>query len=141
MTKDVIISILGNQNHLDSSPDEIQMMTTGTLTVTDRGYELRYEETEVTGMVGTTTVILIEGARVTLMRTGEICSQMVFEEGRRHHSIYSTPYGDLEIGIATRHLLSTVSQTGGTLEIDYSMEIDHGLAGYNSFRISVREKG
>ena len=109
MTKDVIISILSSQDHLEGGPDEIRLMSTGTMTVTDRGCELRYEETEVTGMAGTTTVILIEGVRVTLMRTGEVCSQMVFEEGRRHHSVYSTPYGNLEIGIVTSRLENTIS--------------------------------
>ena len=38
MTKDVIISILSSQDHLEGGPDEIRLMSTGTMTVTDRGY-------------------------------------------------------------------------------------------------------
>ena len=30
---------------------------------------------------------------------------------------------------------------GGSIEIDYAIEIDHALAGQNLFRIHVREKG
>lgn len=140
MTKQVMISIVSKQDHLDGKPDQITLMTEGTLTADAGRYELRYEETEVTGMAGTTTVILIEGERVTLMRMGEICSQMVFEQGRRHHSVYSTPYGNLEVGVSTRSLSNSIGENGGRLDIDYSMELDHALAGYHAFRISVRER-
>ncbi|MCD8047457.1 MAG: DUF1934 domain-containing protein [Clostridiales bacterium] len=138
MTKDVIISIRGAQEYEGTDNDAVQLMTAGQLTQMADGYELSYQESEVTGMEGTTT-FQIQGPRVTLLRTGTVCSQMVFEEGRRHLSLYSTPYGNLEVGIATSRLDSSISPTGGNLEIDYSIEIDHALAGYNCFRISVKE--
>ncbi len=139
MTKDVIISIRGAQEYEGADNDAVQLMTAGQLTQMADGYELSYQESEVTGMEGTTTTFQIQGPRVTLLRTGTVCSQMVFEEGRRHLSLYSTPYGNLEVGIATSRLSSSISPTGGDLEIDYSIEIDHALAGYNCFRISVKE--
>ncbi len=139
MTKDVIISIRGAQEYEGADNDAVQLMTAGQLTQMADGYELSYQESEVTGMEGTTTTFQIQGPRVTLLRTGTVCSQMVFEEGRRHLSLYSTPYGNLEVGIATSRLDSSISPTGGKLEIDYSIEIDHTLAGYNCFRISVKE--
>ncbi|MCD8382605.1 MAG: DUF1934 domain-containing protein [Clostridiales bacterium] len=139
MTKDVIISIRGAQEYEGADNDAVQLMTAGQLTQKGDDYELSYQESEVTGMEGTTTTFQIQGPRVTLLRTGTVCSQMVFEEGRRHLSLYSTPYGNLEVGIATSRLDSSISPTGGNLEIDYSIEIDHALAGYNCFRISVKE--
>lgn len=36
---------------------------------------------------------------------------------------------------------SDLSASGGSIEIDYAIEIDHALAGQNLFRIQVREKG
>ena len=64
---------------------------------------------------------------------------MVFETGRRHMSLYSTPYGSMEIGIVARKLHSTLDQDGGKLEIDYDIEINHSLMGQSLFRIDVRE--
>ena len=83
----------------------------------------------------------IEPKRVTLLRVGEVNSQMVFEEGRRHLSMYNTPYGALSVGVNTRKMRTQLSDKGGSIEIDYAIEIDHALAGQNLFRISVREKG
>lgn len=135
----VIISIKGSQVN-ENGPDEMELVTEGTLVChgTDR-YTISYEETELTGLEGTTTVLDIEGGRVTLLRQGTLNSQMVFEEGRRHLSMYETPYGSLSIGVNTRRMRSTVGESGGDLEIDYAIEVDNLLAGRNLFKMNVRK--
>ena len=65
---------------------------------------------------------------------------MVFEEGRRHLSMYDTPYGSLAVGINTRKMRYDLGNSGGSIEINYAIEIDHAVAGENLFRIQVREK-
>ena len=72
-------------------------------------------------------------------REGGVNSQMVFQEGRRHMSMYNTPYGAIEIGISTRHLMADLHAQGGNIEIDYAIEVDHALAGRNIFQINVKE--
>ena len=85
------------------------------------------------------TTIQVDGEQVTLMRVGEFTSQMVFQEGRRHLSMYNTPYGAMAIGVNTRHLLAELNDQGGDIEIDYSIEIDHALAGRSVFQIKIKE--
>ncbi len=136
----VIISIKGKQIYAEDSPDEIELVTAGTLKWEGRGkYSISYQESELTGLEGTTTRLLVDGGKVTLLREGNINSQMVFEEGRRHLSMYETPYGALSIGVNTRRMRSTLSDTGGDLEIDYAIEIDNLLAGRNLFRMNVKK--
>ncbi len=140
MNDNVIISIKGKQIYAESSPDEMELVTAGTLKREGRGkYSISYQESELTGLEGTTTKLLIDGGRVTLVREGNINSQMVFEEGRRHLSMYETPYGALSIGVNTRRMRSTVDEGGGDLEIDYALEIDNLLAGQNQFRMNVKK--
>ena len=140
MTDNVIISIKGKQLYDESSPDEIELVTAGTLRREGRGrYTISYQESELTGLEGTTTRLLIDGGRVTLLREGSINSQMVFEEGQRHLSMYETPYGALSIGVNTRRMRSTVDEGGGELEIDYALEIDNLVAGQNLFRMNVKK--
>ena len=139
MTDNVIISIKGSQYDGDGGPEEMELVTPGSLTGDGRGgYTISYEESELTGLEGTTTVLRIEGGRVTLLREGSVNSQMVFEEGRRHLSMYETPYGSLSVGINTKRMRNTVGEDGGDLEIDYAVEIDNLLAGQNLFRMSVK---
>lgn len=139
MEKDVIISIRGTQDYSGTDPDTMELVTEGKLAVQDGALCLSYEESELTGMEGTTTVFQVEPQKVTLLRLGSVQSEMVFEEGRRHMSLYSTPYGNMEIGVRARRLNSTLELTGGRLEIDYDIEINHMLAGQSLFRIDVRE--
>lgn len=134
----VIVSIKSRQVN-ENGPDEMELVTEGRLERHSEGsYTISYEETELTGLEGTTTVLHIDGPRVTLRREGTVNSQMVFEEGRRHLSMYETPYGSLSVGIDTRRMKNTVGESGGDLEIDYAIEIDNLLAGRTMFHMNVR---
>ena len=138
MHDNVIISIKGRQVN-ENGPDEMELVTAGQLVCSEGGVTVSYQETELTGLEGTTTVVRVDGPRVTLLREGSINSQMVFEEGQRHLSMYETPYGSLSVGILTRRMRSTLGEAGGDLEIDYAIEIDHLLAGQNIFRMNVKK--
>ncbi len=139
MEKDVIISIKGVQRYENGDPDTMELVTEGRLEREGSNYTLSYQESVLTGLEGTLTTFQIEPERVTLMRVGEYNSQMVFQEGRRHMSMYNTPYGAMSIGVNTRHLLADLSDEGGDIEIDYAIEIDHSVAGRNTFQIRIKE--
>ncbi len=141
MEKRVIISIKGMQNYEGTDPDTVELVTQGRLLdCGEDGLSLSYQESELTGMEGTLTTFQVEkSGRVTLMRLGEFNSEMVFEEGRRHLSLYQTPYGDLSVGIRANRVRNSLGMNGGDLEIDYAIEIDHALAGQSLFQIHVRE--
>ena len=141
MTDNVIISIKGKQLYAESAPEEMELVTSGTLKRDGAGgYTVSYQETELTGLEGTVTKLHIRDGQVTLLREGSINSQMVFEEGRRHLSMYETPYGALSVGISTRRMRSTLGEAGGELEIDYAIEIDNLIAGQNLFRMNVKKQ-
>ena len=133
MEENVIISIKGSQLYEGQDPDVTELVTAGTLRREQEGYTIAYQETELTGLEGTTTKLRIEGPRVTLLRQGSVNSQMIFEVGRKHLSMYETPYGALAVGIETRRLKNTV-------DIDYAIEIDNLLAGKSLFQLNVKKK-
>jgi len=78
--------------------------------------------------------------RVILRRSGSVNSQMVFEEGRQHTSLYETPYGELSVDIQTSRLLHNLTERGGLMEIKYSIAVEHVVTGRNCFKIRVRRK-
>ena len=139
MEKEVIISIKGMQEFEQTGKDSIELVTRGSLNRTAGLLTLSYEESELTGLEGTLTTIQVEPERVTMMRTGQVNTQMVFQEGRRHLAMYNTPYGAMTVGINTRHLFAELSDEGGDIEIDYNIELDHAVAGRNIFKINVRQ--
>ena len=136
----VLLSIRGEQYLDDIDPDATELMTEGIMEVTDDGIVLSYEESELTGMEGTTTTFEVKGPRVTLTRSGAVNSQMVFEEGRQHTSLYETPFGELSVDIQTSELKHNLSERGGLMEIKYSIAVEHTVTGRNCFKIRVRRK-
>ena len=140
MEENVIISIKGSQLYEGQDPDVTELVTAGTLRREQEGYTIAYQETELTGLEGTLTTFQIERGRITLLRMGSVNSEMVFEVGRKHLSMYETPYGALAVGIETRRLKNTVDEAGGDLEIDYAIEIDNLLAGKSLFQLNVKKK-
>ena len=136
----VLLSIRGEQYFDGIDPDQTELMTEGTLELTEQGLRLSYDETALTGMEGTTTTFAVEGGRVTLTRSGSVNSQMIFEEGRQHTSLYETPYGELTVDIQTSCLRHNLTERGGIMEIKYSIAVEHTVTGRNCFKIRVKRK-
>lgn len=136
----VMLFIRGEQYFDDIDPDETELMTEGTLEMTEDGLRLSYAESALTGMEGTVTAFEVAGERVILTRTGSVNSQMVFEEGRQHTSLYETPFGELSVDIQTSLLRHNLTELGGVMEIRYSIAVEHDVTGRNCFKIRVRRK-
>ena len=135
-----MLSIRGEQYFDGIDPDAQELMTEGTMTLTEDGMVLAYQETALTGMEGTTTRFQVQGPRVILTRSGTVNSQMVFEEGRQHTSLYETPFGELSVDIQTSVLKHNLTERGGLMEIKYSIAVEHTVTGRNCFKIRVRPK-
>lgn len=93
MVNNALISIRGIQETDDSEGNVIELVTEGTFKTTPSGCSFTYDESSLTGLEGTTTTFDIEGGIVTMTRTGQVNSQMIFEKGRKHFSLYETPFG------------------------------------------------
>ena len=136
----ILLFIRGEQYFDDVEPDETELVTEGTMEMTEDGFLLTYQETELTGMEGTTTTFAVRGPQVILTRSGKVSSQMVFEEGKQHTSLYETPFGELTVDIQTSSLRHNLSRNGGVMEIHYSIAVEHTVAGRNCFKIRVKKK-
>ena len=135
---DVMITVRGEQIYADGTPDSSELMTQGKLLPLADGLALEYQETELTGMEGTTTRFTLRDGTVTLTREGAVNSQMVFHEGRQHSSLYETPYGALTVDIRTALLRNRLNERGGTVEIQYAVSVQQQVMSKNRFQIRVK---
>ena len=136
----VSLSVRGEQYFDDVDPNETELLTEGVLEVLEDGLRNAYDETSLTGMEGTTTTFLVKGEQVVLTRTGTVNSQMIFEEGKQHTSLYETPFGELPIDIQTSSLRHNLSERGGVMDIKYAIAVDHTVTGRNCFKLRVKRK-
>ena len=140
-----IVEAFGDEMQLSSSPEEedvlLEIRTQGELTRdADGRISLSYDETELTGMEGsTTTVTFAENApeTVTMLRYGSVTTTLVFEQEQRHICVYETPVMPFEICIYARRVENGLTMDGGSMLLDYLIEIHGAKAERTLFELNV----
>ena len=140
MKMPVVLSIRGQQNYLGQEPDVIELVTEGTLEKTVDGWELHYEESELTGLDGVSTTFELQGKTVTLTREGKMNSQMVFCEGVSHDSLYQMEFGALMLTVCATRVASDISENGGVIDLKYNIEIEQNAAGEIDYHLDIKVK-
>ena len=140
MKQAVVLSIRGRQSYADQEPEVIELVTEGTMEFVGGGWNLSYEESELTGLQGVTTTFRVEPGMVTLTRTGKLNSQMVFREGVSHDSLYQMEFGALMISVKATRLFFDILPEGGTIDLVYSIVIENTEAGEIDYHLDIRAK-
>ena len=140
MKKAVILSIRGCQRYEEQNADTIELVTEGTLEQVANGWEVCYEESDLTGLQGVTTAFRVEGKTITLVRTGKLNSTMVFEEGTVHDSLYQIEFGALMLTVCAKKVESNITPEGGVIDLVYSIEVEHSAAGIIEYHLDMKAK-
>lgn len=137
-TDDVLISIKTKQFLEDGTPDSIEMLTGGRYSHCADGFVITYDETDpdTSGNIKT-TVTVSPDKLITVLREGEIHSQMIFEQGRKHLVHYDTAYGSLTVGISAHKVNTKLDCAGGDIEIDYAIEVDNAVTSENRLKMNI----
>jgi uncharacterized beta-barrel protein YwiB (DUF1934 family) len=121
-------SILNSVEDALPENDEVEaevFFTEAVMDISSTGiFTIRYEESELSGMVGTTTELIFsknEPSLVTLRRTGTVRCAIVMEEHRQHSGVYQTPVMPLDLTVTTHSLTNTITEDGGVLDAYYSI--------------------
>lgn len=122
MGKKAIITV--NSNVLNDEDNLIGVVSPGDFCEIEEGFKVEYEETEISGMEGTRTIIIIKGDSFDLIREGTTETKMEFQNNKRTVSMYKTPYGILDINIYTIKLDININNDGGSIEALYLLEIE-----------------
>lgn len=138
--KNVIIKITGTQG-IDGDENIIELTTVGTLLKQNDEIILSYKEGEMIGAKNVKTVLHAKGQESVIMeRSGELASRLVIKKGSRNNCFYSTPQGDLVIGIFGESIKNSLTASGGTLEMSYTIDSNLQPISKNKVKITVREE-
>ena len=136
----VVLSICGKQSYDGQEPDVIELVTEGAMEFRNGGWDVSYEETELTGLLGVTTTFRVEPGKVTLTRTGKLHSQMVFQEGVFHESLYQMEFGTMMIAVCAQRVFFDITPDGGMIDLIYGIDIEHNAAGVVDYHLDIRAK-
>lgn len=140
MKQTVVLSIRGRQCYADQDPEVIELVTDGTMELRDGGWDITYEESELTGLAGVTTTFRVEPGKVILTRRGALNSQMIFQEGVAHDSLYQMAFGALMITVKATSVFFDIVPDGGVIDLVYNIDIENTEAGVIDYHLDIRAK-
>lgn len=137
MKKDVLLSISSEQRFEGCPPEHVDLVTQARLYRRGGKYFISYEESELTGLEGTRTMLKLDGKTVSMVRTGTYPSEMLFAEHQRHVGLYQTDFGSMTVSTHASRVDNAIGDDGGRLVIDYTVEVDNSLVGEHHFELRV----
>ena len=140
MKQNVVLSIRGTQQYPQQDPEVIELVTEGTMAFCNGGWDVSYEESALTGLEGVRTTFRVEPGKVILNRTGALNSQMVFEEGIDHDSLYQMPFGALMLTVRANRVFYDIVPDGGVIDLSYNISIENTESGVIDYHLDIRAK-
>ena len=138
MKKKAMLTIQGTQTYHGQEPDTIQLVTEGTLEFRDGGWDICYEESDLTGLKGVMTTFRVEPNQIKLKRTGALNSQMHFQQGVPHDSLYQMELGTLMITVCATQVSYDINPSGGVVDLTYTIVIEQSEAGVIAYHLDIR---
>ncbi len=139
MRVNAVIRILSKQR-TENGDNAGEMSVLGKVTYEDGKSIIEYiENNEETGPEET-TITVFENDTVSIVRNGQFSSEMMVEKGKRHHTFYKTPYGELTMGIYGNQVDWSRDETGAILKMRYSLDFNNGFISENTMIIYIEEK-
>lgn len=136
--KEVMLKIKGTQKNVDGEESEIELITEGKFYLKNGTYYLVYDESEISGMEGSTTTLKIEDKKVSMKRFGSNSSTLIFERGIKHKSSYQTFYGDMNVEVVTKKIDVDISKMGkGKIDLSYRLSISNMVESQNKLSIEI----
>lgn len=137
MNKKAVITVKSN---ISVEEEFIEVITPGIFSVLKEGFRAEYEETELSGMEGTKTTMLINKNSFELIRRGSTETQMIFDRNNQSMSLYKTPYGNMAITIDTKQMKIDVDENGGNIHIVYTLLIEDQQRIETDLNINIKVK-
>ena len=120
-------------------PDILDINTIGSYLDDGERISISYDESEATGMEGSTTTLTFlksDPSVITMIREGVVSATLVFENEKRHHCLYQTPFMPFEVCVRTIKVSNSLLGLGA-LTLDYVVEIRGAKADRTKFSMQI----
>ncbi len=136
--KPIMLHITSSQSDSQGTIDGMEFYTEGKYYEEQDNRCISYEESEISGLEGTTTVLKLGKGEAVLIRNGAISSRMAFRIGCETKNEYRTEYGVFDLSILTHKLdISICNSLINSVYLKYRLSINAGEVYTNEMTIKV----
>ena len=124
--KPVMVSLSTSEQRPDGGVDgPLRVLLPGELKQGDGDVLLRYNESVEEDSAATTQVHMrLRPGQMTMIRSGDFGTTMVFSRGKRFEGSYHTPYGDIPLALYTTRMSASLGEAEGSASLEYRLELD-----------------
>lgn len=132
-----MITVKGTQT-VEGDSNVTELTSEGTFKI-ENGYPvMTYDESDMTGAKVSAKLSMLDDNAFEFERRGDISTKMIIEKGVRHNCSYSTPYGDLTMGICGKSLEKDITENGGRIKMSYTIDLNSALLSENEIEITIK---
>ena len=125
MDKNVLIHVRGLQlMDPESGEEPLEIVVPGEYYFRNGSHYLRYEEVMEDFSEPTINYIKISPKGMEVRKKGVVNVHMVFEQGKKNMTYYTTPYGTIEMGIAATNLNLEEGDSSLNMKVDYALDMN-----------------
>ena len=125
MNKEVLIHVSGLQTiDAEGEQEPIEIVVPGEYYFRNGSHYLRYEEIMEDFTEPTINYIKISPKGMEVRKKGVVNVHMVFEQGKKNMTYYTTPYGTIEMGIAATNLNLEEGDSSLNMKVDYALDMN-----------------
>ncbi len=120
--------------------DKIEFTTAGGFYERDGKFYITYQEHADMGMGNCRILLKVEPRLITMRRSGDFQTVMVYKLGEITEFIYRVPFGELNLKIKTLEITNSLTSDGGKLSFCYEL-FAAGEQTRNEITLTVKKEG
>lgn len=140
MTKDVLLRIRGLQLINEGEDEPIEVIAPGMYFEKNGKHYIKYDEV-MEGIDGTVqNLIKVDENCMEVTKRGVASVHMIFEENKKNLTYYSTPFGNLRIGISATDISVNAAEDSLDVKVDYALEVNYEHLANCTISMNVHSK-
>ena len=140
MTDQVLLSISGLQFMEDEGVEQVEVVTVADYYRKENSHYLIYDEV-LEGIEGKIkNIIKVKGHVLEVTKKGLANVHMVFEENKKNVTYYTTPFGNLLIGLMATSVDVNENDKDINIQVAYQLEVNYEFLADCTITMNIKSK-
>ncbi|MDE6607222.1 MAG: DUF1934 domain-containing protein [Lachnospiraceae bacterium] len=140
MKKEVLLAIKGLQFEADQDENKVETINFAEYYSKNDQHYVIYDEITEGFPESTKNIIKFKDHSLDLTKRGLVNVHMVFEENKKNMTNYSTPYGNILIGIDAKKVTCTEKEEQIMVDVEYALEVNYEYLADCKIQMNIRSK-
>ncbi len=144
MTKDILVKISGMQftadNEDPNEPEPVEIIAPGEYYFKNGKHYIIYDEFMEGFDSVTKNVLKLKNDSLEITKRGSSNVHMIFEKDKKNLTCYTTPFGNLMMGIDARRILIEESEEEIYAQVEYALDINYEHLADCTIQLRVQPK-